>query len=369
MKYLLISFAAFAILFSSCETEVDLTGEYEDITVVFGLIDLSAEKQVFRINKTFLGEGDAFDMALVADSSEYNIADVEAWLEFGNNQIVTLNPEYIPQRQPGAFYDTNVLVYTTTENLAVTNDGTPVDLEGNQLSTLVNEFRLKVQVKDRLLQSTTVPVVIRENNITEPVGEGGSSANTDLKWVNPTGTIYFDRSFKHTTVASGARYERKIVFRYREHYVNGDPVDKSIEYPLGATNVPANSSIQQISAPYGGQDVLAFLGNTLTCDGNISYRTVISVDFVLAVAGEDLATYMSVNAPLTGVVTERPSFTNMEGGLGLFSSRFTVQRTKNLHTDTKIALYIGEFTGDLCFCDPSPGSSYPCPVGVACSCE
>lgn len=369
MKYLLISAAAIAILFSSCETAVDLTGEYEDITVIFGLVDLSAEKQVFRINKTFLGEGDAFDMALVGDSSEYSTADVEAWLEFGNNIIVPLNPEIVPQRQPGAFYDTNVLVYTTTENLAVTNTGTPVDLTGNNITGLVSEYRLKVKVKDRLLQSTTVPVVIRESNITEPVGGGGSSVNTDLKWVNPTGSIYFGRNFNHTTVASGARYERKIIFRYREYYVNGDPVDKAIEYPLGATNVPANSSIQQVSAPYGGQEVLALIGNTLSCDGNISYRTFISVDFVLAVAGENLATYMSVNAPLTGVVTERPSFTNIDGGLGLFSSRFTVKRTKNLHTDTRIALYIGEFTGDLCFCDPSPGSSYPCPVGTACSCD
>lgn len=370
MKYLLISIAAIALLLSSCETDVDLTGQYVDTTVIYGLIDLSANKQVFRINKTFLGEGDAFEMAAIGDSSEYAIADVEAWLEFGNNIIVPLNPEIIPQRQPGAFYDTNVLVYTTTENLAVTNTGTPVDLTGNNITGLVNEYRLKVQVKDRLLQSTTVPVVLRNQNISEPIADvQGSTFDSDLKWLAPGGTVYYNRNFKHSTIPNGARYERKIVFRYREHYLNGDPADKSIEFPMGAKDVPPTASIQEFALPYNPEDIYSLIGNSVSCDGNISYRTFLSVDFVLAVAGEDLATYMSVNAPLTGVVTERPDFTNIDGGLGIFSSRFTIKRSKDLHIDSKIALYSGEYTGDLCFCDPAPGSSYPCPVGTACTCD
>jgi hypothetical protein len=370
MKYLLLPVAAIAFLFSSCETKVDLTGEYKDTTIVYGLIDLRAEKQVFRINKTFLGEGDAFDMALIGDSSEYNTADVEAWLEFGNNLTVQLNPEIVPQRQPGAFYDTNVLVYTTTENLAVTNNGTLVDLNSNNISGLVNEYRLKVKVKDRLLQSSTVPVVLRNQNISEPIADvQGSTFDSDLKWLAPGGTVYYNRNFKHSTIANGARYERTIYFKYREHYLNGDPVDKSIVFPMGSRDVPPTSGIQEFVLPYNPEDIFSLIKNSLSCDGNISYRTFLSVDFVLSVAGEDLATYMSVNAPLTGVVTERPDFTNIEGGLGIFSSRNTITRSKKFHIDTRIALYTGPYTGALCFCDPAQGSSYPCPVGVACSCE
>jgi hypothetical protein len=81
MKLRLLYLLAAVLTLSSCETEVELTAaEYAETTVVYGLIDLSASKQVFRINKTFLGEGSAFDMALVADSSEYDIADVMTYV-------------------------------------------------------------------------------------------------------------------------------------------------------------------------------------------------------------------------------------------------------------------------------------------------
>jgi hypothetical protein len=370
MKSILLPFAAILMLLTACETKIDLTGEYEDTTVVFGLIDLSAPKQVFRINKTFLGDEDAFVMAQVPDSSEYNIGDVEAWLEFGNNLRVDLLPEYVPQRQPGAFYDTNVLVYTTTENLAVTNTGTPVDLTASNISGLVSEYRLYVKVKGELVESTTVPVVLKLSNISEPIADvGGSTFDSDLKWVAPGGNVYYLRNMKHTTVAGGARYERKIIFKYREYYLNGDPADKTIEFPLGSASVSPTGPIQEFALPYNPETILALIANSLSCDGNVSYRSYTSVDFQLAVAGEDLATYMAVNAPLTGVVTERPEYTNIINGLGIFSSRYTIVRSKQLHTDTEIALYTGPYTGDLCFCDPSPGSSYPCPVGTACTCE
>ena len=38
---------------------------------------------------------------------------------------------------------------------------------------------------------------------------------------------------------------------------------------------------------------------------------------------QDLKTYIDVNEPITGIVQERPQFTNINNGIGLFSSRYT----------------------------------------------
>jgi hypothetical protein len=229
---------------------------------------------------------------------------------------------------------------------------------------------LFIEVKGQLIESVTIPVVLRQSNISEPIASNGSPTfDSDLKWLAPGGIIYYLRNMKHTTTNGGGRYERRIIFRYREHYLNGNPKDKTVVYPLGAVDVPPFGPIEEFVLPYNPEEIYAQIGSELSCDGNISYRTILSVDFELAVAGEDLATYMSVNSPLTGVVTDRPDFTNIVGGLGLFSSRYTIVRSKQLHADSEIAMYTGEYTGDLCFCDPTPDSSYPCPVGVACTCE
>ena len=46
----------------------------------------------------------------------------------------------------------------------------------------------------------------------------------------------------------------------------------------------------------------------------------------MTVGSEDLNTYIKVNKPITGIVQERPQFTNINNGIGLFSSRYTKVR-------------------------------------------
>ena len=69
-------FFLFIILFSSCETDFDVNAEWEDVTIVYGLIDPNIEDQLIKINKAFLGEGDALQMASISDSSNYNPSDL-----------------------------------------------------------------------------------------------------------------------------------------------------------------------------------------------------------------------------------------------------------------------------------------------------
>ena len=68
-------------LFSSCDTDVDLTAPYASTTVVFGLLDPQADTQFVKITKTFLGDGNLNDYAMIRDSSEYK------WEEFAALKI------------------------------------------------------------------------------------------------------------------------------------------------------------------------------------------------------------------------------------------------------------------------------------------
>ena len=43
---------------------------------------------------------------------------------------------------------------------------------------------------------------------------------------------------------------------------------------------------------------------------------------------------MQINEPVTSVVTERPIFTNVENGIGLFASKFTRSSKKSFHSVT-----------------------------------
>ena len=63
---------------SSCTTEVDLTAPYDSFPVVYGLLEVQADTQWVKINRTWLGEGNQLVAAQIADSSEFEAGSVDA---------------------------------------------------------------------------------------------------------------------------------------------------------------------------------------------------------------------------------------------------------------------------------------------------
>ena len=67
----LFSFFVSGMMLYSCSTDVDLYADYKDITVVYGLLDSGKDTNYIKINKAFLGPGNALDIALIDDSCNY----------------------------------------------------------------------------------------------------------------------------------------------------------------------------------------------------------------------------------------------------------------------------------------------------------
>ena len=77
-------------VFAACSTELEVSAPYKDITVVYGVLSTRATDGVsdetrhyVKINKAFLGEGDALVYAQIPDSTEYDDPDFQAALEGG----------------------------------------------------------------------------------------------------------------------------------------------------------------------------------------------------------------------------------------------------------------------------------------------
>mgnify|MGYP003662384600 CR=1 FL=1 len=83
-----LGLVALLTIFSSCSTEFNLTGEYQEKALVYGLLDPSdnpntgGDGHLFRIQKAFLGEESAFVMAQNADSSYFNVGSHHCWFSF-----------------------------------------------------------------------------------------------------------------------------------------------------------------------------------------------------------------------------------------------------------------------------------------------
>ena len=73
MKRIYLILSVFSILFISCETDVDVNAEWEEIVVVYGLLDQGQELQFVKVNKAFLGDDAAYIMAQQSDSFNLQI--------------------------------------------------------------------------------------------------------------------------------------------------------------------------------------------------------------------------------------------------------------------------------------------------------
>jgi hypothetical protein len=77
------------------------------------------------------------------------------------------------------------------------------------------------------------------------------------------------------------------------------------------------------------------------------------LDFSFWVASDEFHTYLQLADPVSGIVEERPDFTNIENGYGLFGSRyFKGVNNKQFSNETVNELVNGQYTGTLRFCSP-----------------
>ena len=85
------------------------------------------------------------------------------------------------------------------------------------------------------------------------------------------------------------------------------------------------------------------------------------MDLYVVCAADDLTTYINVSQPSTGIVQDKPFFTNVNNGAGIFSSSNVVNRKDmQLSTISLDSLFNGIYTCglrfgkqigiDTCFC-------------------
>jgi hypothetical protein len=320
-KVLVFTISIISLFLGSCSNDLEINAPWKDVTVVFGLLNKNETTHYIRISKAFLGEGDALQFASQFDSLYYNpdLLDVKVYRVYNGVVEDSFLCAAVTDidKDPGIFSSPSQILYSFD---AV-------------LTGSVNEnsiYRLVVKNKQTGNVATSETELV--NNITL-ITPGNAIDELPLYPQNAT-------LIKYKTGENGKMYELFLRFKYREYSLldQSDIVSKVVEINLGRiTNdntdggkemrmTIENSSIYQ--ALYA-----AIPKSTLE---NPKYRYADSLQFQINVAADDMTTYLNVNQPSNTVAQERPQYTNVENGLGLFSSRNSITRTK----------YIDDFTVD-----------------------
>jgi hypothetical protein len=302
------------LLVWSCEEEFDITAPYQDITVVYGLLDPGTDTVFLKINKAFLGDGDVMEMVKIEDSSRY-VNALDAYIEeWGNGSMITsykMDTMTIDTKEEGTFYNPYQVIYF-----------------GPYTPNTDREYHLSVYVNNKKVTATTN--LIHNFSISKP-----SAGSKFIQFRKGT-----DSEVEWESAKYGKRYEIVIRYKYKEVlYDSPDTVYTHVDWALGTRKSVNDKGGEDMSVPYSNDGFYTFLGDQIPYDdvekeANVKERYTNDVDFIIAVAALDYNTYMEVNEPSSSIVQERPDYTNVTNGIGLFSSRFRNIRTKKLHPET-----------------------------------
>jgi hypothetical protein len=306
---LLISFLSLFLFFAACETDFDINADWKEITIVYGLLNQNDTTHYFRINKAFLG-GNALEVTKIEDSSSYKNAleiVLEGWDGNDMKQSFAFDTTSISNKDTGLWYNPYMVIY---EGTGIVNDD--------------YEYRLIITntISGKVITSETK--IVKDFFITKPNAGGKASFNRG----------YASKFFWKNAV-NAMRYEPLIRFQYFEvPYGTTDTIPKYLDWPQGTWFADNTTGVGEIQVFVSGDAFYENLDRRLD-KSFVGHRLAGLVDYVVSAAGEEYDTYMKVNGPSTSLVQDRPEYTNIENGIGLFSSRYKKLRTLQLNPLTE----------------------------------
>ena len=347
-KKIAIPFFSISLIFSSCSTDFELNAPYETIPVVYGLLDQSKDTQFVKINRSFLGYGNNVDYAAINDCTHFEnvVAVLEEYNEFGNLiDHDTLKELMVGNLQPGIFYeDSQKVYYLETDNDSLKEE---------------NTYHLKVSVPDKGLNFDAETDLIKGSwlnfkfqTILYLAGSGFKVADVDLA---TTEDGYLEQTLRWTTAERGKRYELMLRLHYTEVYNDLSEQEKYLEWNLGRQISVSSSGGEEMFKDVSGGSFFNFVETQLQNYENEDQvmKRVLGMDaieIILTAGNEDLNTYMQVNEPVTGIVTERPIFTNVNNGIGIFASKYSTKVSTFLSDGSMLEICAGQKTSGFKFC-------------------
>ena len=346
---------------------MDLTAPYEDITIIYGLLDQTRDIHYVKINKAFLGDEPLEEMAAIRDSIEYDDGlivskRIEEWTGDIKTREWELRDTLIEAVNESIFYVDGI-----TDPLRKIFYFEESNLNEDSRYNLVVEFDHKEKV-----EGFTNLIPNSPGAITKPVSNEGFQTSQSIAFANFNSAltgVYPTYTFKWNAEENARRYELSLEFRYIEnlwtdecHETLVSSEEKSFFFNLGDATTNDASGTDELELVMQGESFFQTLQNNLEAnplitreigvlDESVALNHYSVFNFTLTVADEDLNSYLEFNEPVTGLAQERPQWTNINNGRGIFSSKLQ-QKSINikLNSNSVRNLAEGPITSNLNFC-------------------
>jgi hypothetical protein len=311
MKNILLAFLGILIL-SACDNELDINAEYEDLTVMYGMLDPNSDTNYVRIQRGYLGQDAASASFGISDSLYYDSASIDVYIREYNPGAETFST------QSKMIYDDSFALNEgtfTTEGHHVYRVPSNVTIESEM------EYEIVVVREDGTI-STARTGIVGEIQITRPL------ASLSARIFN--GQIQFkidqETGIDPEATIKMAAYQPIIYFSYKEVNLS----TKVEELKTVVIRLPLHeSTFDQVELLFTGSQLYSALADRIEADSTKNIlRFFQGMNIEIVGASEELLTFIELSKPTNGVNQNRPQYEQVINGTGIISSRTTVRRSE-----------------------------------------
>lgn len=325
MKTRLLFALLLATLVSSCKVEFSPNAPWKEVPSVYCILDIQEDTVWARVQRCYLGQDNLYSYSQIADSINYQKGDIDVFLLAWRGKLNEADHSITATDQ---LADRWQLTYTEV----------PGKPEGNFASGVQPMYYCVPGARKLLADSSCVFELVV---VSASSGDTLASARTTLVGTLPLNISRYDtvepvltlpnssrgrhfgfipvdkqNEIKWNTLPRGRLYQPSVVFYYRKLNdtlsleITGRTLKNQYNY-----NALSSKSITQSMFLSAIQKELS--GNTDSLF-NVNY-----VDVIIYVCNEDFNAYISSQNSNVTPGQEYQTYTNVDGGVGVFGSRRT----------------------------------------------
>ena len=330
---------ATALFVPSCSNDIDLTAEWKDIPIVYGLLSASDSVNYIRVEKAFLDNStSALDLARNPDSLYYDNISVQV-RNLSASTSVVYDLEKINGEDEGLVREEGI--FSESPNILY-----KLVLPNGELLQGGDDYQLEINRGDNKELVTATTTIVEDVIIREPSTDPSNS--TPLNWARGGLRVAW------RAVDDAKIFDVLLTIKIEETDVTNPANDKVVTlFWKIEENTPAeiSNNLVRMESRLSGLDLYTFLSNRLEENPNVS-RKFASLDILVTGGGETLSSYIEAGNANTGITSTQviPTFTNLSEGFGIFSSRnYDLHEGYTINAETLDSLQNSPLTRDFNF--------------------
>lgn len=339
---------------NSCKNDLDVLAPGEESVSVYGVLNPNATVQNIRINKVYLTDGDAITAGQEATTINYDTSELRVSLQRfmtgsttptlttndgSTKKEIVLTGTYITTAS-GNFSSTQTIWQTTDKlfntgeyklTIKIKSTGKEITSQTTMCDSVkpYNSMPIIYTLNSQAGVSNAYPLHCNGYVLDLPPGTG-TKADAYVNYSNTT----ISPKIKFKSVANARLYEVVMRFHYIDTLLSGGVANREyVDYNFGVQKSTSLNGGEPLEVSFNSADFYTNLAAEINKKPAVAVksRTAHYMEYIITAGNETLNTFLQVNAPSTTIAQDKPNYSNIVGGVGVFASKSKASFCKDLY--------------------------------------